>query len=53
MSEGYRTFEHTGDLGLEVWADDPERLYALAAMALHAQLIQVADAPGEIGRAHV
>lgn len=43
MSEGFRTFEHTGDLGLEVWADDPERLYALAALALHAQIIQVAE----------
>ncbi len=43
MSEGFRTFEHTGDLGLEVWAPTPERLYALAAVAL---LAQVAEAPG-------
>jgi SHS2 domain-containing protein len=45
MGEGFRTFEHTGDLGLEVWADGPERLYALAAVALHAQIIQVAATP--------
>jgi SHS2 domain-containing protein len=46
MGEGFRTFEHTGDLGLEVWAEGPERLYALAAEALHAQIIEVPDAPG-------
>jgi len=42
MSEGWRTFEHTGDLGLEVWAASPERLHALAAIALSAQMIEVA-----------
>jgi SHS2 domain-containing protein len=41
MSEGYRTFDHTGDLGLEAWAATPERLYAIAAEAV---LAQVADA---------
>jgi len=41
VSEGYRTFDHTGDLGLEVWADTPERLYALAAEALLAQTVEV------------
>lgn len=46
MSEGFRTFEHTGDLGLEVWAASPERLYGLVAVALHAQIIQVPDARG-------
>jgi protein archease len=46
MSEGYRTFDHTADLGLEVWADTPERLFALAAVAV---LAQVAEAPpGEV-----
>ena len=49
MSEGFRTFEHTGDLGLEVWAANPERLHALAAIALHAQIIQVAEAAGAMG----
>jgi len=44
MGEGFRTFEHTGDLGLDVWADSPERLHALAAVALHAQIIEVPDA---------
>ncbi len=38
MPEGFRTFDHTGDLGLEVWADSPERLFALAAEALMAQV---------------
>lgn len=38
MSEGYRTFDHTGDLGLEVWSESPERLYGLAAEALLAQI---------------
>jgi SHS2 domain-containing protein len=41
MDEGFRTFDHTGDLGLEVWAPDPERLYALAAIALLAQVVEV------------
>jgi SHS2 domain-containing protein len=43
VDEGYRTFEHTGDLGLEVWAPDAARLYGLAAEALMAQ---IADARG-------
>ena len=38
MNEGFRTFDHTGDLGLEVWSENPERLYALAAEALLAQI---------------
>lgn len=37
--EGYRTFDHTGDLGLEVWAETPERLFGLAAEALSAQTV--------------
>lgn len=44
MDEGFRTFDHTGDLGLEVWAAGAERLHALAAEALMAQ---VALARGE------
>jgi SHS2 domain-containing protein len=43
MDEGSRTFDHTGDIGLEVWAGDAGRLYALAAEALMAL---VADARG-------
>lgn len=46
MSEGFATFEHTGDLGLEVWSDSPERLFALAAIALHAQIAEPLEAPG-------
>ena len=45
MEEGFRTFDHTGDLGLEVWAETPERLYGLAAVAVMAQIAQ----PIEIG----
>ncbi|MBI5710602.1 MAG: archease [Candidatus Eisenbacteria bacterium] len=40
MDEGFRTFDHTGDLGLEVWAATPERLYGLAAEALLAQVVE-------------
>jgi SHS2 domain-containing protein len=39
MGEGFRTFDHTGDLGLEVWCEAPERLHGLAAEALAAQLV--------------
>jgi SHS2 domain-containing protein len=45
MAEGFRTFDHTGDLGLEVWAETPERLFALAAEALLAQVVECP--PGE------
>ena len=38
MAEGFRTFDHTGDLGLEVWAESPERLFGLAAEGLMAQV---------------
>ena len=48
MDEGYRTFDHTGDLGLEVWAETPERLYALAAEALHAQVAEPAAGEAEV-----
>jgi len=44
MTEGWRAFEHTGDLGLEVWAPTPERLHALAAVALAAQEVEALDA---------
>ena len=41
MAQGFRTFDHTGDLGLEIEADDPARLFALAAEALMAQIADV------------
>lgn len=50
MDEGFRTFDHTGDLGLEVWAGSPERLYALAAVALLAQVAEAAGAETEVTR---
>lgn len=43
MQEGHRTFEHTGDVGLEVWAESPARLFAIAAEAL---MGLIAEAPG-------
>jgi len=50
MVEGFRTFDHTGDLGLEVWADSPERLYALAAEAVMAQIAETDAAEAEARR---
>jgi SHS2 domain-containing protein len=41
MDAGFRTFDHTGDLGLEAWAPDAERLYAIAAVGLLAQVVEV------------
>lgn len=40
MDEGFRTFDHTGDLGIEVWAPSPERLFARAALAVLAQVAE-------------
>ena len=45
MNEGFRTFDHTGDLGLDVWAETPERLHALAGEALMAQVALPAPGP--------
>jgi SHS2 domain-containing protein len=53
VAEGFRTFDHTGDLGLEVWAATPERLYALAAEALLAQVAELGTAEGAPGEAEV
>jgi SHS2 domain-containing protein len=46
--EGFRTFDHTGDLGLEVWAETPQRLYALAAEALLAQIVEAGAGAPEV-----
>ncbi len=48
MSEGWRTFDHTADLGLEVWAETPERLHALAALAVLAQVIEPPGGPASV-----
>lgn len=48
VSEGYQTFDHTGDLGLEVWAETPERLYALSAEALLAQVAETTSPAIEV-----
>jgi len=51
VSEGYGTFDHTGDLGLEVWAATPERLFELAAEALIAQMVTTTRTePGGLAR---
>jgi SHS2 domain-containing protein len=48
MEEGFRTFDHTGDLGLEIWAPSPERLLARAALAVLAQIAEGGDPSPEI-----
>ena len=50
MEEGHRTFDHTGDLGLEVWAPDAARLYALAAEVLMALVADARGAAPGLGR---
>ncbi len=47
-ADGFRTFEHTGDLGLEVWARSAARLYGLAAEALMAQVVDARGATPEL-----
>lgn len=44
VQQGFTTFDHTGDLGLEVWAATPRELYEHAAIALMAQ---IADPGGD------
>ena len=48
MDEGHSTFDHTGDLGLEVWAPSAARLYARAAEALMALVADARGAPPEL-----
>jgi len=50
MDEGSRTFDHTGDVGLEVWAADPARLFARAAEALMALVADVRGATPTVHR---
>jgi len=50
MQEGHRTFDHTGDIGLEVWAPGAARLYALAAEALMALVAEAGRAAPEVER---
>lgn len=38
---GYRTFEHTADIGIEAWADDLPRAYEQAARALFSVMVDV------------
>jgi SHS2 domain-containing protein len=48
MPESFRTFDHTGDLGLIVEAETPARLHALAAEALLAQVAVGDAAPPDV-----
>jgi SHS2 domain-containing protein len=50
MEEGHGTFDHTGDLGLEVWAPNAPRLYALAAEAVMALIADARGAAPELER---
>ncbi len=44
MPERWSTFDHTADLGLDVEAATPARLYAVAALAVLAQVAECGDA---------
>ena len=48
MDEGFHTFDHTGDLGLEVWAATPARLFGLAAEALMSLIVDARGAVAEV-----
>jgi SHS2 domain-containing protein len=48
VPESFHTFDHTGDLGLIVEAESAERLYALAAVALLAQVAEAGPAPPDV-----
>jgi SHS2 domain-containing protein len=51
MDGSFRTFDHTGDLGLEIEAGDPARLFECAAEALMAQIADVTDERGDLREA--
>ena len=51
MGERRARFDHTGDLGLEVEADDPARLHALAAEALCTEIALAGPGPDDVERA--
>lgn len=46
--EGHGTFDHTGDLGLVVWAPTPERLFARAVLAVLAQVAETRGHESEV-----
>lgn len=48
MDEEVRTFDHTGDLGIEVRAPSRERLYARAALAVVAQVGEAGGGDREV-----
>lgn len=51
MGADWRTFDHTGDLGLEVWADSPAGLFEAAAVALSAQIARSPESSVEVRHA--
>lgn len=50
MRERWSTFDHTADLGLEVEAPTPARLYAASALAVLAQVAECAEPVEEESR---
>ena len=50
MDERWSTFDHTADLGIEVQAPTPSRLFACAALAVLAQVAACADAVEDVTR---
>ena len=48
MDERWSTFDHTADLGLQVEAPTPARLFARAALAVLAQVAECADADEDV-----
>lgn len=53
MPERWSVFDHTADLGLEVEAETPERLFACAAVGLLAQVAEVPAGADETVEARV
>ncbi len=48
MPGRWSTLDHTGDLGLEVWADSPEELFESAVVALSSQIACASRGESEV-----
>ena len=53
MAEGFRTFDHTGDLGLEAWASTLPALLERATVGLMAQIAEAGPGPASGRRARI
>jgi SHS2 domain-containing protein len=49
----YEVFEHTADLGLRIWADDLNGLFADAAQGLFSVMVANLDAVKAVTEAHI